>query len=507
MEEYTIGLDVGTTGLKGVLVDDEGQVVSKSEGTYPLKQPHPGWSEQDPQDWWTALQTVTKELTSLLPRQGKLCAVGLSGQMHGSVFLDSEGKILYPAILWNDQRTDYECQEILDLTQGQIIRWTSNPPRTAFTATKILWARRHLPKVYRSTAHVVLPKDYLRYRLTGEFVTEVTDASGTNLLDVSRRAWSEEVFAALDIPMEWMGRVVESPEITGYVSQDAAQATMLPEGTPVVGGGADQATAAIGNGVAQEGILSITLGTSGVVYVQMSEMHIDPSGALHTFCHAVPGMWQMMAGVLSAGGSLRWYRDVVAEPEVHRAAEASLDPYDEICRMADAVSIGAGGLIFLPYLTGERCPHADPRARGTWFGLTSTHHRGHLSRAILEGTSYALRDLVSIIHDLGVRINEVRVAGGGARSRVWLQILADILNQPLLPSKVQDASAFGAAILAASAGGRSLVELCSQWVRTEDAILPNSQAHERYNAYYRIFRHLYPATRELMHELTDLETF
>ncbi|MEM1868287.1 MAG: FGGY family carbohydrate kinase, partial [Thermosphaera sp.] len=303
---FVLGLDLGTTALKGVLVDSSGRIAASTSEEYPLSSPLPGWSEQDPQDWWLALGRACSRLVTELAPTDKLMAVGLSGQMHGAVFLDRQGNVLHPAILWNDQRTAEQCQQIIDLSGGNIVGWTLNPPRTAFTASKILWLRQHRPEIYERVQHVLLPKDYLRYRLTGSFVTDVSDASGTGLLDVARRQWSQATLDALSIPRSWLPDVVESIDISGRVSADAERATGLPVGTPVVGGAADQTAAAIGNGVTRSGLVSLTLGTSGVVYTQLGDVVVDPSGCFHTFCHAVPETWQMMAGVLSAGGSFRW---------------------------------------------------------------------------------------------------------------------------------------------------------------------------------------------------------
>ena len=501
----TLGLDVGTTALKGVLVDERGTVVAEASRSYPMSEPAPGWTEQDPEHWWQAAVDVTR---ALLESHGDVEAVGLSGQMHGTVALDAEGRVLHPAILWNDQRSGAECRELDELTGGRVARWTLNPPRAAFTATKLLWLRRHRPDVYEQIAAVLLPKDYVRYRLSGLRATDVTDASGTAMLAVRERRWSKDMLDALAIPQAWLPQTLESVEVAGSVDAAGAAASGLAPGTPIVGGAADQAAAAIGNGVVRAGVLSITLGTSGVVYAQIDRVLVDPSGALHTFCHAIPGTWQLMAGVLSAGGSLRWFRDAIWAPF---GGEAAGDPsgdgaYAAICRGIGEVRPGADGLVFLPYLTGERSPHADPDARGCWLGLTTRHDHRHLARAILEGVAFALRSLVEIAERLGVRIEEIRVAGGGARSPLWLQILADVLGRPVRPALNPNASACGAAALAmAAATGRDLAALAADWAQAGPLVEPLAAHAAVYERLYGVFERLHAAVSPSMHELAALE--
>ena len=486
-----LGFDIGTTSLKGVLVDEAGNTLAMRSHDYPVYTPHPGWSEQDSADWWSAVIAVARELGAVGPKPD---AIGLTGQMHGSVFLDGAGGVLTRAILWNDQRSADECAAIDRLSEGRMVEWTLNPVRTAFTATKILWVRQHLPDVYARIAGVLLPKDYVRFRLSGDRVTDVTDASGTALFDVRARDWSAPALAALEIPPEWLPRAVESVDVTGVVSADAASVTGLPTGTPIVGGAADQAAAAIGTGVNAPGVLSITIGTSGVVYAQIADVIVDPTGAFHTFCHAVPNTWQVMAGVLSAGGSFQWYRQVCGEPEATAAAAADRDPYDAICADAALVPPGAGGLVFLPYLTGERSPHNDPEARGCWLGLTTRHERRHMARAVIEGVCFALRDLVTIADEVGVPIADIRVAGGGARGPLWLRILADVLGRPVRPAFSPDASARGAAALAmAAVGDGDVAAVAEAWTQCGEPIAPIAANADLYEAQYGIFRDLYPA--------------
>lgn len=497
-----LGLDVGTTGLKGLLVARDGRIVAEAAASYAPDTPHPGWSQQDPDVWWTAAQAVCRALAP----HGRPTALGLSGQMHGSVFLDADGRPVAPAILWNDQRTGAECDEIIRRTRGRIVEWTLNPPRTAFTASKMLWLRNHDAAAWRATATVLLPKDHVRFRLTGERITDVTDASGTNLLDVRARRWSRETLDALEIDASLLPCLVEAAEEAGRVGAEASRATGLPEGLVVVGGGADQAAAAIGNGVAEPGILSITLGTSGVVYAQLPAVALDPSGAFHTFCHAVPGTWQMMAGVLSAAGSLQWWRETGGAADADAAERGGVSGFGAIIEAASAVPPGAGGLVFLPYLTGERSPHNDPEARGAFIGLTRRTTRAHMARAVMEGVAFALRDLVEIIDGLGVPVREIRVAGGGTRGGLWLAILASVLGRPVVATTTPDASAYGAAMLAMSnASGRPIAALARAWVQPGTPVLPDPRARDVYDMTYAVFRTLYPATRDAAHRLGAIE--
>jgi xylulokinase len=488
---HVIAFDVGTSGLKGVLVNEDGRVVARAKRPYRARQPRPGWSEQQPEDWWDALVAVARDLAAAgAPAE----AIGLSGQMHGSVLLDKDGRVLAPAILWNDQRSAAECDEFDQLTAGRSAEWTLNPPRTAFTATKILWVRRHWPEVYRRIDKILLPKDYLRYRLSDRYQTDASDASGTNLFDVRARSWSRPTLAALEIPESRLPEIVGSFRLEGRLSAAAARQTGLPSGIPLVGGCADQAAAAIGSGVAEPGIVSITLGTSGVVCAQLGEPRIEASGAFHTFCHALPGRWQLMAGVLSAGGAFDWFSEAIGATKTAAGAEI------------EEVAPGSQGLIFLPYLTGERSPRNDPLARAGWIGLTQRHDRRHLGRAVLEGACYALRELIEILARLDEPIHELRVAGGGADSNVWLQILADVLGRPIVPALGADVSAYGAAILAmAGLSGKRPEALMASWIRTATPINPDPRAAELYEPMYDVFRALGPATQEAMNRLSAIE--
>jgi xylulokinase len=459
-----VGLDVGTTGVKAVALSPDGVVTGRAEKEYPLSTPRPGWAEQDPDDWVRAAKVALRRLG------GGDKPVGLSGQMHGLVVLDSEQRVLRPAILWNDQRTGAECKEIEErIGLGRLIELTGNRALPGFTAPKLLWLRRHEPEVYARIEHVLLPKDYVRLRLTGERATDAADASGTLLFDVPRRRWSEEVLEALEIPAAWLPAAYESP----YV--------------PEAPGAGDQAAAALGVGVDRPGPLSIVLGTSGVVFAALPGFAADTQGRVHAFCHAAPGSWHAMGVMLSAAGSLRWLRDAVG------------GTYGELVAEAEQWPPGAEGLIFLPYLQGERTPHADPNARGAFVGLTLRHDRGALVRAVLEGVAYGLRDSLELLRGLGVEANVGRASGGGARSDLWLRIVATVFDLPLERPVVEEGSAYGAALLAGVATGsfadvHEAVEAC---VRTTGRIEPEPAWREAYEAGYARFRALYPALRPL----------
>ncbi len=406
MTTYLLGIDVGTTGGKALLVGVDGTVRASSTTEYPMSTPQPLWAEQNPADWWAATVTsIQRVLGESGVKPSQVAGVGLTGQMHGLVLLDVHGEVLRPCIMWNDQRTAAQCAAITqEVGAENVIRLTGNPVLPGFTAPKIAWVREHEPEVYERTAKVLLPKDYVRYRLTGGFFSEVSDASGTSLFDVGQRCWSEEMLEALDVPRRWLPEVTESPVASAHVSARAAGETGLLEGTPVVGGGGDQAAQAVGTGIIAEGVVSATLGTSGVVFAASETYRLEPEGKLHAFCHAVPGMWHLMGVMLSAAGSLRWYRDALGDWERAQASASGRDAYDLLTEAAAEVPPGCEGLLFLPYLSGERTPYSDPDARGVFFGLTLRHRKAHLTRAVLEGVTYGLRDSLELMRVLGLSI-------------------------------------------------------------------------------------------------------
>lgn len=505
---YLLGIDIGTSGAKALLIDETGKAAAQATSEYPLYAPKPLWSEQDPQDWWEATSAVVR---AVMERSGvspaEVCGVGLSGQMHGAVFLGEGDRALRRAILWNDQRTQAECDWITDtIGRDRVVELTLNPVLTGFTAGKIVWVRNHEPEVFAQTRRVLLPKDYIRLKLTGEYATEVSDASGTSLFNVAKRCWADEMLEGCGIPGAWMPRVYESPEVTGRVTAAASAATGLVEGTPVVGGGGDQAAGAVGNGIVETGIVSSTIGTSGVVFAFSDEPVMDPELRLHTFCHAVPGKWHLMGVMLSAGGSLQWYRDTFCEAEKTRAAELGKDPYWLITQQAADAPVGCEGLIFLPYLTGERTPYPDPNARGVFFGITRRCTRSYFARAIMEGVAYGLRDSFEIMRRMRLPIIEVRASGGGARSELWRKIQSDVTNVPHSTINVDEGPALGVALLAGVGVGiyRSVPEACKAVIRvvgSTDICNVNRVAYDRF---YAVYRALYPQLREQFAEVGRL---
>ncbi|MGI6285125.1 xylulokinase [Neomoorella humiferrea] len=505
---YLLGIDIGTSGTKAVLVEEGGRVVASSYVEYSLSQPRPGWAEQEPEQWWQAVVAAVQEIWVKTGLSGRdVASVGLSGQMHGAVVLDANYQVLRPAILWCDQRTGAECTWMYEeIGEEKLYQWTGNPALPGFTAPKLVWLRRHEPEVYNQIRHVLLPKDYIRFRLTGELATEVSDASGTLLLDVARRCWSEDMLEALDIPQDWLPRVYESPEITGQITPEAAAATGLPNGTPVVGGGGDQAAGAVGTGIVEEGLLSAALGTSGVVFAMTDKPSIQPGSTLHSFCHAVPGKWHLMGVMLAAGASLQWFRNQLGGEEVREATATGTDPYELLTALAVDVGPGAEGLLFLPYLLGERTPHPDPAARGGFIGLTMRHRKGHLVRAVLEGVAFGLRDSLELLQQAGVKVEEIRVSGGGARSPLWRQILAGIFKHPVTTVNSTEGPAFGAALLAGVGAGiyPSVETACSSTIKVTSRAEPILSEASIYDRLYTIYKSLYPLLRGTMNDLTKL---
>jgi xylulokinase len=497
---YLLGIDIGTSGTKTILIDLDGNVKARAAAEYPLYSPKPLWSEQDPEDWWQAtVNTIqqTLKLSGIDPKEVK--GIGLSGQMHGAVFLDDQNAVLRRAILWNDQRTQAECDWIMSsIGHDKVVDMISNPVLTGFTAGKIVWLKNNEPETYKKVRKVLLPKDYIRLRLTGEFATEVSDASGTALFNVKKRQWSDEMLAGCDIPRDWMPASYESQEVSGRINAEAAMLTGLEKGTPVVGGGGDQAAGAVGNGIVETGIVSSTVGTSGVVFAFSDQPTVDPGLRLHTFCHAVPGKWHLMGVMLSAGGSLQWYRDAFCQDEKTVASAMGKDPYELITGEAEKAPVGCEGLIMLPYLTGERTPYPDANARGVFFGMTRRCDRAYFARSVMEGVAYGLRDSFEIMKEMRLPISQVRASGGGARSSVWRQIQADVTGYQHVTINVDEGGALGVALLAGVGAGLypSIEEACRRVIQVDKRTDTCTVNHAAYNRYYTVYRSLYAHLKE-----------
>ncbi|MGI6694637.1 MAG: xylulokinase [Christensenellales bacterium] len=505
---YLLGIDLGTSGTKTVLFDHDGHAVASATREYPLYQPENGWAEQAPQDWWeAAVATIRQVLEESKVAPEAIAALGISGQMHGLVMLDEAGEVLRPSIIWADQRTGAECEDITRLVGAErLIEITANPALTGFTASKIMWVKKHQPEIFAKCRHILLPKDFVRYKLTGEFATEVSDASGMQLLDVPRRKWSQEVLDKLEIPASWLAKVYESSEVTGQVSRQAAELTGLSEKTLVVGGAGDNAAAAVGTGTVRNGRAFTTIGTSGVVYAHTSQVAIDPKGRVHTFCCAVPGAWHLMGVTQGAGLSLRWLRDTSFLPEKEQAEKSGRDAYDLMTDLAKASPIGANRLLYLPYLMGERTPHLDPDCRGVFFGLSAMHNRGDLVRAVLEGISYSLKDCLDILDGMGAKPESMLLTGGGARSPFWRQMLSDVFNCPATTIHASEGPALGVAILAGVGAGMydSVETACDSMIKTGERLTPDPKASQAYAACHKLYVKLYPQLKDLYKQLKQL---
>ncbi len=502
--KYLLGLDLGTSGLKAVLFDETGKRVLSAGQDYPLLQPRNGWAEQDPADWYDAAAAAVR---SILEKGNvsaqQIAGVGISGQMHGLVMVDGSGLPLGRAILWCDGRTTQECAEIENaLGREAIIRVTGNPPLPGFTASKILWVRKHAPEAYCLCSKILLPKDFLRFRLTGTFSTDPSDASGTNLMDIGRGCWDENILRTLDINPELLPPIVPSFHVAGHISPQAALDTGLLAGTPVVTGAADNIAAAVGMGVVKEGRAFITIGTSGVIFVHSNQMNADPMGRVHTFCHALPGTWATMSCTLSAGLSMRWLRDLLS-PDHEGGAALTYSKMDELAR---EVPIGAERLLFLPYLMGERSPILDETCRGAFVGLSALHQKGHLIRAVMEGVSYSQRQCLDVLKELGIAPSEIRICGGGGNSALWRQMLADILECSVLRTNQSECAALGAAILAGVGCGifPDLAQGCERALQITDEHRAEQSAATAYRSMYSIYENLYPNLKESFHALYSL---
>lgn len=486
-DQLFLGIDISTTGAKALLIDTQGSVISSATSPLSLATPRPLWSEQDPLEWW---QGCAKSIRQAMDHAGitskQITAIGLTGQMHGLVLLDEAGSVLRPAILWNDQRTGRQCDEIRTrVGKEKLIRITGNDALTGFTAPKILWVQENEADIYTQIRHILLPKDYIRYRLTGEYAMDKAGGSGTILFDLAQRNWSQDILDALEIPTEWLPPTFEGIQVTGEVTAQAADDTGLKIGTPVIAGGGDQAAQAVGVGVVEPGIVAVTLGTSGVVFAATKSPLIEPEGRLHAFCHAVPERWHFMGVMLSAAGSLQWCRDTISPRS----------SFDDLVDEASNVSAGSDGLLFLPYLSGERTPHPDPLARAAWVGMTLRHKRGHLYRSVLEGVAFGIKDIFTLIREAGLgSVQQVRISGGGAKSKIWRQIIADVLNTELVTVNTTEGAAFGAALLACVGSGiyDSVASACEHTIHLTNSTTPTSNA-PIYQQIYPHYRSLYPA--------------
>jgi len=497
--DYFLGIDTSTTSSKALLIDSNGTVVAVASAPHTLQTPKPLWSEQDPREWWEAVSASIKLVLEKAGISGeRVVAVGLTGQMHGLVLLDESGNVLRPAILWNDQRTQSQCDEIhRRIGKEKFIGITGNVALTGFTAPKILWVKENETEVFAKAKHVLLPKDYIRFCLTGEYAMDKADGAGTVLFDLKARDWSDEVLAALGIPREWMPRTFEGTEFTGRVTEEAARLTGLKVGTPVAAGGGDQAAGAVGVGAVEPGIVGLTVGTSGVVFATTPSALIEPEGRLHAFCHAVPGMWHFMGVMLSAAGSLQWYRDTLA-PDVS---------FDELVKEAESAPAGCEGLLFLPYLSGERTPYPDPLARGSFIGLTLRHTRAHMTRAVLEGVAFGLKDSFTLIQNAGLgNITQVRASGGGTKGALWRQILASVLEAELVTVNTSEGAAFGAALLAGVGAGawKDVSTACKETVRITGQTLPGDEQVNIYRKMYPLYQELYPTLKSSFEKLSSL---
>ncbi len=497
---YFLGIDTSTTSSKALLIDTRGVVVASSSSPHTMQIPQPLWSEQDPREWWQAVvASIRAVLEKAVVRGETVDAIGLTGQMHGLVLLDGAGEVLRPAILWNDQRTQSQCDEIhRRIGRDKFIQITGNVALTGFTAPKILWVAQNEPDVFARVKHVLLPKDYIRYCLTGEYAMDKADGSGTVLFDLKARNWSDEILSSLEVPAVWMPPTFEGCEFTGRLTAEAARLTGLKNGTPVAAGGGDQAAQAVGVGAVEPGVVALTVGTSGVVFATTPTALIEPEGRLHAFCHAVPGMWHFMGVMLSAAGSLQWYRDTLA-PGLS---------FDDLIKESETVPAGSEGLQFLPYLSGERTPYPDPLARGAFIGLTLRHGRGHMTRAVLEGVAFGLKDGFALIQNAGLgTITQVRASGGGTRSALWRQILADIMETELVTVNTTEGAAFGAALLSGVGSGAwsSVPAACKASVRITGSTQPDQGHIKPYRTAYGLYRELYPALKSTFEKMAGTD--
>lgn len=506
--KFVIGVDLGTSGTKTVLFNQIGEVIASNTVEYPLYQPQNGYAEQEPADWYNAaVSTIKTVLAKSNINVSDIVGIGISGQMHGLVMLDENNEVIRRSIIWCDQRTAEECTEITEKVGAKrLVEITANPALTGFTASKILWVKNNEPDNYAKCKHILLPKDYVRFMLTGDFATEVSDASGMQLLDIPNRCWSEEICGKLGIDMSMLAKVYESPEITGVISEKAAALTGLKAGTPVVGGAGDNAAAAVGTGVVEDGKAFTTIGTSGVVFAHTSNISIDPNGRVHTFCCAVPNCWHVMGVTQAAGLSLKWFRDNFCQAEIETARNMGVDEYFLMDKEAEKSPIGANRLLYLPYLMGERTPHLDPNARGIFFGLSAIHTKRDMLRAVMEGVAFSLRDCMEICREMNISVSDMMACGGGGSSPLWRQMLADIYGCEVKTSASKEGPALGAAILALVGAGvyKSVPDACKAIIRTDKIQKPIPDNSSAYNCFYSVYSEIYPAVKPFCKQLAEM---
>lgn len=506
--KYLIGIDIGTSATKTVLFDENCQVIQSASHEYPLYQAQNGWAEQEPMDWYQAVVMTIREVVFESGVDSKdIKGIGLSGQMHGLVMLDAHNEVIRPSIIWCDQRTANECDEITKKVGAKrLIEITANPALTGFTASKILWVRNHEPENYRRCRHILLPKDFIRYCMTGEYATDVSDASGMQLLDIPHRCWSQEVLDKLDIDPNLLAKVYESPEVTGTITAQFAKETGLSTGTVVVGGAGDNAAAAVGTGIVEDGKAFTTIGTSGVVFAHTSNLCIDPKGRVHTFCCAVPGCWHVMGVTQAAGLSLKWFRDTLASNYRVKAKEQGIDDYVLMDKDAETVPIGSRRLLYLPYLMGERTPHLNPNCRGVFFGLSAIHTQADMIRAVMEGVSYSLKDCYEILQEMGVSVNEMMACGGGGKSALWRQMLADMYGCEVKTLSSQEGPALGVAILAGVGSGmfKSVPQACHDFINVATYCQPKEPERAYYEKGHKLYQKLYRQLKDCYADLAVL---
>ncbi len=498
--QYLMGLDIGTSGVKALLLSQNGEIITTATESYPLDTPKAGWAEQNPKDWWEAVvKVINKTINKDNINPADIAGLSLSGQMHSSVFLDENMEVIRPAILWSDTRTEKQCKEIENKAGGleNLIKKVSNPALEGFTAPKILWLKQNEPENYKKVNYVLMPKDYIRYKLTGKINTEVSDAAGTLLFDVKKKEWSKELAKLIDIDTNILPPVIESVEVGGKVNKSTSQISELKEGIPVVAGGADNACGAVGSGIIKEGRVMVSIGSSGVVLAQTNNATADSKGRIHLFNHAKPNSWYMMGVMLSAGVSFNWLKNSLFDQNMD---------YEELNKKAEAVAPGSEGLIFLPYLYGERTPHNDANARGVFFGISGRHKQGHFIRSVMEGVTFGLKDSLRLIKDQDVKIEEIRAIGGGVKSRVWQQILADIMGQNIKLLNVEEGPAYGAAIIAGVGVEifNSFQKVSEKIIKVEEEITPIKENVKSYEKYYQIYKDLYPSLKTEYKKLSKL---